>query len=368
MTTASGLYFDGVSSARHPVTVEATADAVRFSGPDGAVIAEWRYPDLRAMSSPNDVLRLGHAGGPELARLEVRDPALVAEIERHAESLDRKGPTERRMRQRVIFWSVAATASLLFVAVFGLPLLASYIAPHVPVAVERKLGAAVDAQARSMLDSGHGNKPFECGTADAEKAGRAALDSMIGRLERAAGLPIPLSTTVIRKRDTNAIALPGGHIYVFEGLLTKARNADEVAGVIAHEIGHVAHRDGTRSILQAAGLSFLFGMLLGDFTGGGFAVIVARTALQSAYSREVEAAADLYSVDLMSKIGGDPRALGGILERIAGKVEPGSDFLSDHPLTKDRLAKIEAASAALQTTVQPLLSPAEWAALQRVCG
>jgi predicted Zn-dependent protease len=368
MTTASGLYFDGVSSARHAVTVEATAEAVRFSGSDGAVAAAWRYPDLRAMSSPNDVLRLGHAGGPELARLEIRDPALIEEIERHAESLDRKGPTERRMRLRVVLWSIAATASLLAVAVFGLPLLASYVAPHVPISVERKLGAAVDAQARSMLDRGHGDKPFECGTADAEKPGRAALDSMIGRIERTAGLAMPLTATVIRRSETNAIALPGGRIYVFEGLLTKARNADEVAGVIAHEIGHVAHRDGTRSMLQAAGLSFLFGMLLGDFTGGGLAVIAARMALQSAYSREVEAAADLYGVDLMSRVGGDPRALGAMLERIAGKVEPGSDFLSDHPLTRDRIAAIDAAAAARPNTPQPLLSPAEWAALKRICG
>ena len=95
--------------------------------------------------------------------------------------------------------------------------------------------------------------------------------------------------------------------------------------MIAHEIGHVAHRDGTRSILQAAGLSFLFGMLLGDFTGGGVVVIAARKIVQSAYSREVESAADRYGVELMSKIGGDGRALGTILDRIAGAIEPGID-------------------------------------------
>src|SRR5581483_9059372 len=106
----------------------------------------------------------------------------------------------------------------------------------------------------------------------------------------------------------NAIALPGGHVYVFEGLIKQARSPDELAGVVAHELGHVAHRDGTRSLLQAAGLSFLFGVLLGDFTGGGLVVIAAKTAMQSAYTRKVEAAADAYSVDLVTRIGGDPRA------------------------------------------------------------
>jgi Zn-dependent protease with chaperone function len=219
-----------------------------------------------------------------------------------------------------------------------------------------------------MLDDGKSGQAFECGTTEAEKAGRAALDRLIGRMERAAALPIPLKTAVVRKSDANAIALPGGHIYVFDGLIRQSRTPDELAGVIAHEIGHVAHRDGTRSLLQAAGLSFLFGMLLGDFTGGGLVVIAARTVVQSAYSREVEAAADLYGVSLMSGIGGDPKALGTILDRIAGKLEPGSKILLDHPQTKDRILAINAAADASPSRIMPLLTPAEWAALKRICG
>src|SRR5204862_5416935 len=114
-----------------------------------------------------------------------------------------------------------------------------------------------------------------------------------------------------------------------------------LAGVIAHEIGHVAHRDGTRSILQAAGLSFLFGMLLGDFVGGGAVVIGARAVLQSSYSREVEGAADRYAVELINRAGGDVRALGAVLTRLAGANHPGMDILSDHPDTKLRVKLIE---------------------------
>ena len=188
-------------------------------------------------------------------------------------------------------------------------------------------------------------------------------------MESGAGLPIPLKPIVARRNEANAVALPGGYIYVFNGLITKAQSADEVAAVIAHEIGHVAHRDGTRSILQAAGLSFLFGMLLGDFTGGGVVVIAARTIVQSAYSREVEGAADRYGVELMGKIGGDPRALGTILERISGVIEPGIKILLDHPQTKERVIAINAAAAAgLQVPRRPLLTPNEWAALRRICG
>src|SRR5262245_41203348 len=113
MTTAPGLYFDGVSSSRHSVTVEAGEKAIRILQTDGIAIAEWPYDDLRAQSAPDDVMRLARAGGPELARLEIRDAALIAEIDRHADRLDRKGATERRLRKRVVAWSVAATVSLI---------------------------------------------------------------------------------------------------------------------------------------------------------------------------------------------------------------------------------------------------------------
>jgi Zn-dependent protease with chaperone function len=153
---------------------------------------------------------------------------------------------------------------------------------------------------------------------------------------------------------------------VFQGLIDKADRPDELAGVLAHEIGHVAHRDGTQSVLQAAGLSFLFGLVLGDFVGGGAVIIAGKAVLQLAYSREVEAAADLYAVDLMTKAGSDPRALASILGRIAGNVEPGAKLLQNHPDTRQRIATIRRVAADNAGT--PMLSPTDWAALQRVCS
>jgi len=369
MTTGPGLYFDGASSARHPVTVMAAPESLRILGPDGAMIVSWPYPDLRSQPAPDDVMRLRRAGsGPELARLEIRDTALIAAIGAFASSLDRSGATERRLRVKVIAWALGAVVSLVVMAVFGLPMLAERIAPLIPLSVEQRLGTAIDSQVRGMLDTSKSGKPFECGSTAAEQAGRDALNAMVGRLSEAAGLPIALKALVVRRSETNAIALPGGHIYVFEGLVGKSNNADELASVVAHEIGHVAHRDGTRSLLEAAGLSFLFGMLLGDFTGGGLVVIAAKTVVQSAYSREVEAAADAYGVNLMAKAGGNPGALAVILDRIAGSIEPSSKILANHPQTKDRVIAINAAAGRLPSARAPLLTPQQWTALKGICG
>ena len=199
-----------------------------------------------------------------------------------------------------------------------------------------------------------------------EAAGRAALERLVAKLETAAALPVTLSVDVVRRSDPNAFALPGGHVYVYQGLIDAAQVPDELAGVLAHEIGHVAHRDGTRTVLEAAGLSFLFGMMLGDFVGGGAVVIAAKTVVRSSYSRRVEAAADNYSVGLMSKVGGDQRALATILARIASDKSAGPKILRDHPETKDRIVAINAVATAGATS--PLLGAADWTALKHICA
>jgi Zn-dependent protease with chaperone function len=152
---------------------------------------------------------------------------------------------------------------------------------------------------------------------------------------------------------------------VFEGLIKSAESVDEVAGVIAHELGHVAHRDGTKSVLQTASTSFLFGMLLGDFTGGGAVVIAAKIVLNSSNSRTTEAAADRFGAEMMSRIGGDPRALGAILVRISGKEGEAPHFLLSHPEASERVAAIDL--VAMPEARAALLTPAEWADLKGIC-
>jgi predicted Zn-dependent protease len=189
---------------------------------------------------------------------------------------------------------------------------------------------------------------------------------MFAKLEQAAGQPIPLRVMVVRSEDANAVTLPGGIIYVFHGLIDKAESADEVAGVIAHELGHVAHRDGTRTVLQHGAMSLLFGLLLGDFVGGGAVIIAARAILQTSYSRGVEASADDYAVDLMKALGADPRALGTILTRIAGSSHGPLKLLLDHPETKERVDAINARAGI--GTIKPVLAASEWADMKRICS
>ncbi len=102
MTTGHGIFFDGVTSARREVAVELAPQALRISASDGTVLAEWPYQALETLSARDNVLRLGKAGSPVLARLEVRDPQLAAAIDERSLPVDRSRRGERRMRTKVI--------------------------------------------------------------------------------------------------------------------------------------------------------------------------------------------------------------------------------------------------------------------------
>jgi Zn-dependent protease with chaperone function len=369
-TSGTGIFYDGLTSDRRKVAVEIGGDAIEVRTPDGALLARWYFADISPLAASAGVLRIGLANATVAARLEILDQGLAATLLARTKPSNRTGLTDRRTRAKVVALSLAAIATLVGGAIWGVPLLAERIAPHLPVALEMRLGAVIDAQVRQALGASTAGKPFECGTGDSPRAvaARAAFAKLVGALEAPAELPLPLRALVVRRADVNAITLPGGRIYVFDGLLNKANSVDEVAGVLGHEIGHVAHRDGTKSVLETAGLSFLFGMLLGDFTGGGAVIIAAKTVLRTAYSRTAEAAADEFGARLMSKVGGDPHALGAILLRISGisgtaAVVP--HFLLDHPAAQERADAM--AKIAKPVPTGALLTPPEWEALKSIC-
>ncbi len=163
--------------------------------------------------------------GPGLERLEISDPALAAAIDVKAHHVDRTGAVQRRQRSSVIGWSIAATVALVMAGYYGVPALAEKAAPLVPAGLDRRMGDAVDMQVRSSLDTRNLGEGFECGAADAEKQGRAALEKMVAPARKCRRFcRSPLRVTVVRRDEPNAIALPGGQIYVFRGLIAKADN------------------------------------------------------------------------------------------------------------------------------------------------
>ncbi|MBW8854605.1 MAG: hypothetical protein JF604_09840, partial [Bradyrhizobium sp.] len=101
-TAGTGIFFDGVTSARRPVLVELSSEGlVVRDAEERAMLARWPYNELDHLAAPDGMLRLGRAGAPRLARLEVREPALIAAIDDASVPVDRSGAAERRSRVKV---------------------------------------------------------------------------------------------------------------------------------------------------------------------------------------------------------------------------------------------------------------------------
>lgn len=347
------LYLDGTSNRKHPVTLHLAADLEIRE--DGRVLAAWPYAAIRRADGPAGRLRLACTAALPFARLEIADAALAGTVAARCPSLDH-GRGDASQAWRIVGWSLAAACSIVAVAVFGIPLLAERLAPLVPAGLEARIGEAVDKQVRVVF------KGEPCTGAQ----GRAAFDALIDRLARAGALEIPLEARVLSSSAANAVALPGGRIYVFDGLLQRAANADELAGVIAHELGHVRHRDNLRRIIEIGGSSFLLGLLFGDTTGTGAVIFASRTLLDASHSREAERRADAYTVELMHRLGRSPAPMGELLFRITGaQAKKTIPLLASHPLTEDRLAEMRRQER--PSTGPELITAQQWAALKAIC-
>ena len=351
--SGAAIYFDGVSSRRRTVTL--TLSERLEIAEDKQAPAAWDYGDIRRVDSPAGVLRLGSVTAPPLARLEIRDAALAADLVLRCARID-DNATGRRGIAAIVGWSLAAAASIVAVVLFGLPLIADRLAPLVPEAFERRLGDVADSQVRTIFDA----------KACDNEAGQKAFVKLVTAIREAAGLDTSVQSGVLSSSVPNAFALPGGKVYLFDGLLAKAENPDEIAGVLAHELGHLRHRDSMRKLIHDGGTSFLIGLLFGDITGSSALIFGSRTLVTSSHSREAETDADSFAIDVMHRLGRPAKPTGELLLRVTGKEGKGLSIISSHPMSEDRLARMSRRDR--PASGPPLLTAQEWQALKSICS
>ena len=322
---AAVTFFDGITNRRHIVTLRFGQALEIFE--DGQGIASWPYADIRRAEGPADSLRLSCASTLPLARLEIRDDIIKHEILARSSLKEFQHGSSHHETFRVVAWSLAAIVSIAAVTIVGIPFAAERLAPLIPLSFENRFGEMADNQVKLVFGSKICSTP----------AGSAAFAKLVNELKTAGGLDIPLTPEVLDVPIPNAFALPGGRVYLFNSLLSRADNPDELAGVLAHELGHVSHRDHMRLMIQSGGTSFLVGLLFGDITGAGAAIFATRSLLDASYSRDAESQADAFAIATMYKLGRSPKPLGEFLFRITGAQSGRSlGILASHPMTEDR--------------------------------
>lgn len=169
-------------------------------------------------------------------------------------------------------------------------------------------------------------------------------------LVRNSDCQFPVTIKVIDTDEPNAMALPGGFFYVNTGLITLADNESEIAGVMGHEIAHIAARHGTKQATrgQLANLATIPLIFMGGWTGYGIrqAASVAIPMGFLKFSRGFEEEADLLGLQYMYKAGYDPNGFVDFFEKLEAmnKRKRGTiaEWFSSHPPTGDRIIKAQA--------------------------
>ena len=363
MTPASfeAHFSDGRTAARRKVTVRlgAVALVIEPEAGDGQSRAlSWAVNDLRLADEvrAGRPVRLINAAQSD-ARLSFADDAVLEPLLARAPGLRTPGPLGRRPGLRLVQWTagVGAVIAILFV---GLPRAAEPVAALMPLAWEEALG--------NQVVSGFAAHNRFCD----RPGGTRSLARLTDRLVETIDSRYTFRVAVADAGPVNAFAAPGGYIVLYRGLLGSAESPDEVAGVLAHEIGHVVARHGTEAIVRAAGLAAIVQLLLGDPSGLlGIGVAGGELLLSLAYSREDEAEADAIAVRMLAAAGIGTAGFVNFLQRMARTREAaggdsGMAFLSTHPRSAERAAAVRASAS----PGGPAMTETDWRELRQICG
>lgn len=220
---------------------------------------------------------------------------------------------------------------------------------------EKKFG---DMIAESSFSEQAGYKPVN--DAYIDSAVRVMHSRLLDALD---GSGYSYTLTVVDQPDPNAFAIPGGRIYIQTGLLSFCNSAEEVAAVLAHEMGHVEHRHTVNNIVKQLGLKAVIAMIAG---GSGMENISGQL-LSNYFSREDESEADDFALALLEKAGIRPATLGEVFSRMKhehGDMKGAMNLLSTHPELEERSSKSAAYQVSPSFVEQPL--GIDWEQMRRI--
>jgi beta-barrel assembly-enhancing protease len=358
-----GYYLDGRTAIRHPVTIQLTTSVLHVVKADGNTL-HWPYGKIAQTQGAyeGEQVRLEY-GSPLPQTVIIEDPAFLTALQQAAASSAGHfhNPQQRPLRLRL---TILAGFALLCVTaafyVWGIPGLATFLAPRIPLSWEEQLGASVLEQLA----------PSDARCVDQNRF--PALESVVTRLSGAVpDSPYRIRLTVVDRPVMNAFALPGGQVVVFRGLLEATETPEQLAGVLAHELQHIYKQHPTRAIIEQASTGLLITAISGDFTGAlAYGIEGARVLGALRYSRLHEDEADREGLRLLQAAGIDPAemiAFYRIMEAQHPDDAATSSALSTHPGTSERIDKLIALAGPPPPHPVRLFSREEWKDLRSLC-
>lgn len=357
-----GHYLDGRSAGRHTATVRITPGGLEIVLAGTGARVWWPYAELRQTQGfyAGEHVRLERDG----EALQVADVAFLRAVRAQAPAARRTlhDPARRRFRGQVVLLAAIATVAMAVgLYQWGLPSLARVAAARVPVAWEVALGRAVTDHFA----------PVERRCVDPERQSR--IDAIVAvLLGPVPDQPYTFRVAVLDTRTVNAFAAPGGWIVVYRGLLERTDSAEELAGVLAHEIQHVLHRHATQAIFRQASAGLLMAALVGDVSGlAAFGLEGARALADLGHSRGAEDEADRDGMRMLHAAAVDPAGMIAFYESMRATDEDASGvmrYLSTHPAVGDRVARLRTLASEAPRAPVTLLPDYDWNDIKRICG
>lgn len=318
-------YFDGVTSRRHRVTL-AVADGV--ASISGDIERECPLSELRVSEASLHGARV--LTFPDGAYMEIEDKAAFARLLAGTGHRDTLVARLQQSWRATLLAAAGMAVALLLLWRYALPVAADIIATAVPANVEQALGE----QVLQELDQRYFRPSMLSQPEQQRIEARFAL--LAGTLDSA-----PRYRLLFRKSriGPNALALPSGQI-VLTDELAKLLDDDSEAlmGVLAHELGHLERRHLMRRLVHGAATGAAAMALFGD--ASALLATVPALLLDLKYSRDAEWEADDFAAALMDAAGLDPGRLAVALERLAGEDGHTHAYLSSHPATTERVARL----------------------------
>ncbi|AUM13506.1 M48 family metallopeptidase [Ketobacter alkanivorans] len=346
---AGHAFHDSFNNGRASGEITITDAHVQFRNDQGNVRFSITGAQFKLGGASDRLLFISHPSQPGW-NLYTSDLSILKHPALHNDPAVQAQVKKARNTKRLA-WGVFGSVGMLLVAiplciVLFMDSITGPLARHVPAEWEEKLGETAFGQ----YQMGQEFLPQE----EADTLLEPMIQPLLDHLDSDR---YQYRFHISRDDQVNAFALPGGYIVINSGLILKADSADEMLGVVAHEIAHVTQQHSVRNIMGTAGVYLTINAVLGDMTG--LLAVMADAApflINQSYSRGFESEADAEGLALLHRAGINPEGLITFfeklrqqeqeqIEKMAGEdnsaaVESTLQFLSTHPATEDRIAQL----------------------------
>lgn len=264
----------------------------------------------------------------------------------------RQGRVQSKFHAAVLIYGLILTFPLMLVVAFLMNTgrIIDWTVDAIPVKHEARIGDLVLAQTRMHTRLVESGPAYD------------AVRTIGARLTQ--GSAYTYRWFVAEQKEVNAFAAPGGVIVVHAGLVAQTERAEELAGVLAHEVAHIEERHSLKQLIRSQGLRVLLAFVLGDWSGSAVAGL-AGNLTDLKFSRDAEMAADRWGVTRMASAGIAPHYMENFFARMAREEGRAGtlSLLATHPPSRERMEALRRQLGALpQQAYAPL--PLDWPAVK----